>query len=725
MENTKARPGCVIFENALCRLEVDGDCMVRSLRLKATGEECAVADEDIALFSVTQERPYNNEIKLEHPNRRTTHQANRICREGDRVVIGFETAPYEAVLSVREAERYIAFTLEDFIVPPESYDGLSMTVPPVSELRLLQIPVRHRENFGEWLNVCWDERAAVGVIATSQYARIGAEKRRSCRIMTADAVRGIKLRGCGAALIAAPADELLDAVAGVEEDYDLPRGVESRRDVENTNASIYWVSNITPENVEGHIELARRGGFRMMSIYYAAFFHEEPNYLYNGDYDWRPEYPKGRESLVELLDRIKAAGITPGIHFLHTHIGLKSRYVVPHADHRLNLTRHFTLARPLDKSGKTVWVEECPEDAPMNEKIRVLRFGGELITYESFTMERPYRFEGCVRGAFGTHVAEHPLGEIGGVLDISEFGGNSVYIDQNTDLQDEIAEKLADIYNAGFRFVYFDGSEGTNVPHDFHVPNAQYRVIKHFDKPTLFTEGAAKAHFSWHFLSGGNAFDVFPPESFKEELDRHPAREAAQMRCDFTRLNFGWWDIQNRGIQSDHFEYGESRAAAWDCPVTIQVRKSPEEILSHPRIDDLLETLRRWEDVRRSGWLTEEQKLLLRRPGEEHVLLINGGGEYELVRWDQTECGDGRIRAFIFERDGAFWAAYWHMTGEGRLELPLNAGEVRISDEPDGEALATEEAGSGVIVPAGGRRYLRSAVSREELAVAFAAARLV
>ena len=48
-----------------------------------------------------------------------------------------------------------------------------------------------------------------------------------------------------------------------------------------------------------------------------------------------------------MLARVKSAGITPGIHFLQTHIGIRSRYVTPVADHRLHKTRRFTLSRPL------------------------------------------------------------------------------------------------------------------------------------------------------------------------------------------------------------------------------------------------------------------------------------------------------------------------------------------------------------------------------------------
>ena len=80
----------VIIENEEFKLIVGGDCITKSLIHKPTGEECLAVGEEIALFSVTQERPYNNEVKLAHPNKRTTFQANRIKREGSKLIIGFE-----------------------------------------------------------------------------------------------------------------------------------------------------------------------------------------------------------------------------------------------------------------------------------------------------------------------------------------------------------------------------------------------------------------------------------------------------------------------------------------------------------------------------------------------------------------------------------------------------------------------------------------------------------
>jgi hypothetical protein len=354
----------------------------------------------------------------------------------------------------------------------------------------------------------WDADTAINVLATAPQTLIDAEERDGYHIMHAHVRKDVRLKGPGVALITCAKDALLDSIAKVEEDYDLPRGVENRRHPLN-NASIYFAYDVNPKTVDQHIAYANAGGFRMMQIYYTCIFQSSGMYGLIGNYDYRDDYPNGREDLIAMLNKIKAAGIIPGLHVLQPHIGLKSRYVTPVADHRLNLKRHFTLAKPLDPTDTTIFVEQDTYNAPMAEKTRVLQFGGELITYEGYTDEYPYRFTGCTRGAYETVVQEHPAGQIGGVLDVSEYCATSVYIDQETDLQDEIGAKLADIYNAGFEFAYFDGSEGTNAPFAYHVSNAQYRVYRQFDPPPLFVEGAAKSHFRATFIR--MAMPLTPP----------------------------------------------------------------------------------------------------------------------------------------------------------------------------------------------------------------------
>ena len=715
----------IIIENDHFYLKLRPDCIAESLIYKSTGEECLAPNEEMALFTLTEDRPYNNEIKLAHPNKKTTFQANRVRREGNNLIVGFEIITFEAIIEIKIAPKYIAFSLKDFIVKPSDFAGLIMTPPPVSEFRLLQLPVLSRERFGEWLNVSWDDNVAVCVLATSPYERIDSEKRRDFRIMTADAVRGIKLKECEAALIVSSPNELLDAVEAVENDYNLPKGVKSRRS-EYMNSSAFWTQWVTPETVDEQIALAKKGGFRMMLIYYTSIFKSTlEGYAHCGDYDLKDVFEHGYSDLEKMLKKIKDAGITPGIHFLHSHIGKYSRYITPIADHRLNLTRHFTLAQPLSADDSIIYVEQNPEGCVMHSMARILQLEGELIYYESYTTEPPYCFKGCIRGHWGTKIAPHNRGTCGGLLDVSEFGATSVYIDQNTSLQDEIAQKLAKAYNCGFEFVYFDGSEGTNPPFEFHVPNAQYRVYKRLEKEPLFCEGAAKAHFSWHMLSGGNAFDAFGTDVFKAKIAEFPLEEAPRMANDFTRINFGWWAYRN-DTQPDTYEYGTSRGAAWDCPATVIAY--PDALKANPRTDDVFEVMRRWEDVRASNWLTQEQKNMLKNPEQEHILVINEKDDYELLPYDciiNVANGDNRVSAYVFERNDKTYVVCWHKTGCGFLSLPLNSKDATYLDEVGGNEIPFEDMGKNIVIPIENRRYLVSALDKATVIKAFESATLI
>ena len=711
--------GEVVVENERFRLEVGEDAVVRSLKVKPSGEECIDPTEGISLFSVTQDRPFNNEIKLTYLNAETTYQANRVRREGNELIVGFETAPYEARVLVTEAPDFVLFELAGFIVKPSHYRALKMSPPPVKSFRLVQLPVKDRENFGDWLNVMWDGSAATSVVAADPMTVVNGFRRHGFHLLAADACRDLKLVGARASIVASSKDGFLESLSSMERACGLPDGVGSRRSPK-LNASIYWTSALSPENVDDHIALAKKGGFRLMLMHHSCVVRGAGGstaYDGIGEYRLRDEYADGLSSLAEMLGKVKAAGISPGIHVLHTFIGFKSPYITPVADHRLSLVRRFTLARAMDLDSGDIYVEEDPSACPMADGTRILQFGGELVSYGGFTLERPYRFTGICRGDKATNVVPHPKGTVGGLLDVCEFAALSCYIDQRTSLQDEIAERIARIYNAGFEFVYFDGSEGVNAPHGVNVSSAQYKVWSRLNPRPFLAEGAAKSHFDWHFLNGANAFDMFPPETFKPMIVKWPQHEAPIMRRNFSRLNFGWWGLvvpnldsaRGRvtvGTQPDMWEFGTSRAAAWDCPATVKVY-SLKNFRNHPRLDDLMEVVRRWEDVRAKGWLTPERKEILKSPTQEHHLYVNEAGEYELHEIEvlPTPQGAKDVRAFVFSRNGKSVLAYWNMAGSGRMSIVARADGVRRTVET-----------SGI-------RYIESDLSIDGLKAAFAAAK--
>ena len=253
------------------------------------------------------------------------------------------------------------------------------------------------------------------------------------------------------------------------------------------------------------------------------------------------------------------------------------------------------------------------------------------------------------------------------------------------------------------------------------------RVYSLLREKPLFTEGAAKAHFSWHFQAGGNAFDVFPPEVFKRMIARFPLEEAPRMKQDFTRLDFGWWAFrlpegESEGTQADQYEYGTSKAAAWDCPATMQA--NIERFRLHPRTDDILEVMRRWEEARCTGLLTDEVKERLRDPESEFTLLRDGCGRLVLCKYERLEtCA--HITAYAFAYEEKTCAVYWHNRSEGRLKLPLAEGSFLLRDELCGNEVTVENQEGYTVIPAGGKRYIVSDISPEKLRETFARAVLL
>lgn len=125
------------------------------------------------------------------------------------------------------------------------------------------------------------------------------------------------------------------------------------------------------------------------------------------------------------------------------------------------------------------------------------------------------------------------------------------------------------------------------------------------------------------------------------------------------------------GTQADIWEYGTSKAAAFDCPSTVQM--SLARLKAHKRADDILATMRRWEDVRARKLLTPAQKEVLKDPKKEFHLVDDGNGGYDLVEWRQLDVAGGRwteVRAFVYERGGKRVVAYWHVLDKAKLVLP-------------------------------------------------------
>ena len=180
----------IVIENKKFALTIGEDAIAKSLIYKETGEEMLALGENVSLFSLTQLRPFNNEVKLAYMNKRTTFEANKIELDGNKMTVSFEIIPAKAVVSFDVKDDYITFTLTDFLYSENAYGHLAMDLPPVEEFRILKLPIKNRKNFGHWIGAMWDDKASAAVIAAMPEALIDSEKRKGFRILTATAKKG-------------------------------------------------------------------------------------------------------------------------------------------------------------------------------------------------------------------------------------------------------------------------------------------------------------------------------------------------------------------------------------------------------------------------------------------------------------------------------------------------------------------------------------------------------
>jgi hypothetical protein len=153
-------------------------------------------------------------------------------------------------------------------------------------------------------------------------------------------------------------------------------------------------------------------------------------------------------------------------------------------------------------------------------------------------------------------------------------------------------------------------------------------------------------------------------------------------------------------------------------------------LAKHPRTEDNFEVFRRWEEVRARKWLTEEQKKMLQDPDQEFMLLLNENNEFELVACDPIKDvagGSREVIVFTFKRNRDLYACYWHISGDRKIELPVKAGNLVLMENL-GSAIPVQagENGSGTILPAGKRRYIRfTDLKPGDLQTAFRNARII
>ena len=430
--------------------------------------------------------------------------ATKAVLQGDTLRLEFDGRTAHASYRVTRGQQYLAFQLVD------------LTCPRLDRIDLLQVDVRGLPQVGQWVNLARDEDFGICLCSGNMATNAEMDRYPDHLQLRATAQKDVGFLGATAVLLGCsrPAANFLDAMARVERDFHLPLGADARGRVEQ-RMSYLWASRPTPQNIDRYIDIAKRGGFRMILFSYGAFSSGA------GHFAWNASYPRGMDDLKAVTTAIRDAGLKLGLHIHYSKAHRTDAYVSPVPDRRLHVVRPFTLAADVSAGATTICVSQNPSGATLDKDRRILRADDELIYYQDYTTEPPFRFSGCQRGYLGTTATDHHEGQAIGLLDVDSWPA-FIRFDQTTDIQDEVAERIAEIYQqtGPYELVYFDGAEDVHEPFWYHVALAQQRVFRRLDPPPLVTEAAHYTHFGWHMIMRSNAYDIVAPADGMKDFCR-------------------------------------------------------------------------------------------------------------------------------------------------------------------------------------------------------------
>jgi hypothetical protein len=554
----------------------------------------------------------------------TNYPAGAVSLQNGRLAISFGTSGVTATIGAEPRDTCIRLTVE------------SMTGPEVDSLVFLDVPLTVRARPDEPFGACafsLNLRTRVDALPALQ-----SELRAACH-------RKFGLIGARAAIVGMPMEGMLGALKKVLTDAEeMPHcpvaGPWAREIPFNHGSYLFNFGTLTESNIDEWISMARRLGVTQIDNHGGSAFFRFGDFALN-----RQKWPDGWETYQRIVHRLHEAGIGSIFHTYAFFIDKQSKYVTPIPDPRLDAFRTFHLAAPLPPDATELRVDEPTKGLRtvtgfFEQNSVVLHVDDELITFGSVSQEPPWRFGGLKRGAFGTKPAPHQRGAK--ARHLKECFGLFVP-DVESSLFEEIARNHAEIVNAcGFDGIYLDAIDGSSIlrgPDEcwYWADKFVLEIQRHLEKPVGMEMSAMWHHF-WQYRTRWQAWD-YPQRGHERFIDLHAEAVNGSLLLP---LHLGWWNFQTfdppqvEPTYPDVIDYLGAKLIGWDAGISLTGAIDPARLKSLPLLGRDVEILHRYEELQRSGSISEAVRAKLREPNSGFSIVQDEAGAWRF-RPTQTE----------------------------------------------------------------------------------------
>lgn len=417
--------------------------------------------------------------------------------------------------------------------------------------------------------------------------------------------------------------------------------------------SYFFLTGFKEEQFEEALKIAKRGQFKMILLL-DTWTKTHGHYEVNTNH-----YPDGIKSLKRVIKRFNAEGIKVGLHFLAASIYYPDSYLTPIPDKRLVKDARVKLARDIDEKTDFIeTIEPPPVQFPKTEVNqymepgRTLWIDNEMIYYDKISVEKPYGFSGCKRGYYSTVKSSHKKNT--DIWHLVRAYGYYMY-DLDTSLAGEIASNLAKTVNQlPIDMIYFDGSELLQRPED-RPDHWYYNAILHknfYDRihnKNILYQASSTSPYSWHQLARTASADGH--DDLRAYLEERSGGFKSYYKMNHHPLDIGWYYAYDKKATPDMYEYVLTKSIAYDSSISLQV--SVDAAKKHPFMNEILDMIRIYDDLRLSGRVPkelrgkmeidpvlfgkkteEERNALLDKRRDFHYTKINGKEGFQRIIYD-------------------------------------------------------------------------------------------
>ncbi|MFV0346676.1 MAG: hypothetical protein ACK5IQ_10600 [Bacteroidales bacterium] len=413
-----------------------------------------------------------------------------------------------------------------------------------------------------------------------------------------------------------------------------------------------FIMNYNVNNIDACLDVAEKAA--ISCVYHPGIFESWGTYPVR-----KKDFPNGYASVLECSKKAKARNITLGAHTLSNFLTTDDPLVSPSPRPHLQLAGITTLKQNIssdateieltDESVRIAYAkdifnksrEQSHANENKNRELFAIKIDNEIIEFSSISQNGALILQGCKRGAFGTAASEHLQGTEVGRL-VSHY--YKVFF-PDIQLQDEVAKNLARFFNeTKLERISFDGIEGALATG--HGRYACDRFIKVFydnlDNKNIISNSSDVMHYSWHYLANESWGEPWWARNFRESQLDHRLRVQKGLEEDLLPRKMGQFKIDEQTSLQD-IQWVMGLCAGYDAGVDFYI--SPAAVKNNPVGKQILEEIKKWENVRIAQSLSIEEKELLRDPFSFYRLELSDG-KPELIFVERWEPETGKAQEF-------------------------------------------------------------------------------